>query len=74
MLPHRAGFSQAFSLTDREQEVMKVLLLSDENIQEIAEQLAISRAALYRHIGNLNEKTKTKSRIGLIQFYYSWKK
>ena len=68
------AFSHAFSLTDREQEVMKVLLLSDENIQEIAEQLAISRAALYRHIGNLNEKTKTKSRIGLIQFYYSWKK
>lgn len=68
------SFSKAFSLTDREQEVLKVLLLSDENVQEIAEQLAISRAALYRHIGNLNEKTQTKSRIGLIQFYYSWKK
>lgn len=67
-------FAQAFSLTDREQEVLKVLLISDENVQEIAEQLAISRAALYRHIGNLNEKTRTKSRIGLIQFYYSWKK
>lgn len=67
-------FSQAFSLTDREQEVLKVLLISDENVQEIAEQLTISRAALYRHIGNLNEKTQTKSRIGLIQFYYSWKK
>ena len=48
--------------------------MSDDNIQEIAEQLAISRAALYRHIGNLNEKTETKTRIGLIQFYYSWKK
>lgn len=68
------SFSKAFSLTDREQEVLKVLLLSDENVQEIAEQLAISRAALYRHINNLNEKTQTKSRIGLIQFYYSWKK
>ncbi|MGN0380238.1 MAG: helix-turn-helix transcriptional regulator [Butyrivibrio sp.] len=66
-------FAHAFSLTDREQEVLKVLLVSDENVQEIAEQLAISRAALYRHIGNLNEKTQTKSRIGLIQFYYSWK-
>ena len=32
----------------------------------------ISRAALYRHINTLNEKTATKGRIGLIQFYYEW--
>lgn len=68
------AFAQAFSFTEREREVLKVLLQSDENIQEIAEQLAVSRAALYRHISNLNEKTETKSRIGLIQFYYAWKK
>lgn len=69
-----SAFSERFSLTDREQEVLKVLLESDENVQEIAEQLLISRAALYRHITSLNEKTETKSRIGLLQFYYSWKK
>ena len=68
------AFAKTHALTEREQEVLKVLLQSDENIQEIAEQLAISRAALYRHITNLNEKTQTKSRIGLIQFYYAWKK
>lgn len=67
------AFSEAFLLTDREQEVLKILLISDENVQDIAGELAISRAALYRHIGNLNEKTNTKSRIGLIQFYYGWK-
>ena len=43
---------------------------SGENVQEIAEQLLISRAALYRHITSINEKTNTKSRIGLVQFYY----
>lgn len=69
-----AEFSVAFSLTDREQEVLKVLLMSDDNVQDIAEKLLISRAALYRHITNLNEKTGTKSRIGLMQLYYSWKK
>ena len=69
-----AAFSEQFSLTDREQDVLKVLLESDENVQEIAEQILISRAALYRHITSLNEKTETKSRIGLLQFYYSWKK
>ena len=67
------AFSQCFSLTEREQEVLKVLLQSDANVQEIAEQLLISRAALYRHITSLNEKTQTKTRIGLMQFYYGWK-
>lgn len=63
-------FARAFSLTQRETEVLEVLLVSDENVQEIAEQLLISRAALYRHITSINEKTNTKSRIGLVQFYY----
>ena len=44
----------------------------DESVQDIAGKLFISRAALYRHISNLNEKTKTKSRVGLLQFYYEW--
>lgn len=34
----------------------------------------ISRAALYRHLTSLNEKTGTKSRIGLVQFYYRYDK
>lgn len=67
-------FSEEYLLTEREREVLKVLLVSDDNIQDIAEQLFVSRAALYRHIGSLNEKTETKSRIGLLQFYYGWDK
>ena len=68
-----AAFTRVFCLTEREMEVLHVLLVSDENVQDIAEALSISRAALYRHIAGLNEKTGTKSRIGLLQFYYSWK-
>ena len=34
--------------------------------------IMISRAMLYWHVSALNEKTGTKSRIGLIQFYYNW--
>ncbi|MGN0352505.1 MAG: LuxR C-terminal-related transcriptional regulator [Roseburia sp.] len=67
-------FAETFELTEREQEVLRALLSSDDNVQEIADQLFMSRAALYRHIGNLNEKTKTKSRIGILQFYYAWAK
>ena len=73
---HRARMKQKLldngerSLADHE--VLEVLLVSDENVQDIAETLMISRAALYRHIASLNEKTGTKSRIGLVQFYYRY--
>ncbi|MGN0377617.1 MAG: LuxR family transcriptional regulator [Suilimivivens sp.] len=67
------AFAKQFSLTEREQEVMKLLLTSDENVQDLAGKLYISRAALYRHLTSLNEKTDTRSRIGLLQFYYSFK-
>ena len=65
-------FAECFGLTEREQEVLQILLLSDDGMQEIADSLFVSRAMLYRHIAALNEKTGTKSRIGLIQFYYNW--
>lgn len=67
-----SDFCEKFSLTGREQDVLRLLLTSDDNMQELAEHLFISRAALYRHIASLNEKTETKSRIGLLQFYYAW--
>ncbi|MFR4018809.1 MAG: helix-turn-helix transcriptional regulator [Clostridia bacterium] len=63
-----------FSLTDREKDVLYTLLCSEESAQKIAEELGISRAALYRHIASLNEKTGTGSRIGLMQFFFSWEK
>lgn len=65
-------FAECFGLTAREQEVLQILLLSDDGMQEIADSLFVSRAMLYRHVTALNEKTGTKSRIGLIQFYYNW--
>lgn len=65
-------FAEYFDLTEREQEVLQILLLSDDGMQEIADSLFVSRAMLYRHIATLNEKTGTRSRIGLIQFYYNW--
>lgn len=67
------AFVKNYALTNREQDVLRLLLSSDESAQVIAEQLYISRAALYRYMASLNEKTETKTRIGLLQFYYSWK-
>ena len=65
-------FADMHGLTGREWEVLQKLLISDESIQKIADELYISRASLYRHISSMNEKTGTKSRVGLIQYYYSW--
>jgi len=67
-----SSFASLFSLTDREQDVLQYLLVSDDSVQDMAQQMAISRPVLYRHISSLNEKTGTKSRIGLLQFYYEW--
>lgn len=69
---HFEQFCDCFSLTSREREVLQVLLTSDQGMQELASRLYISRTMLYRHIASLNEKTSTKSRISLIQFYYNW--
>ena len=67
-----ALFAEEFHLTQREQEVMRCLLESDGQISDLAAQLSMSRAALYRHIVSLNVKTNTTASLGLIKFYYSW--
>lgn len=69
-----ANFCRDFLLTKREGEVLAAILHSEESAQKIAEELNLSRAALYRHISSINEKTGTGSRIGLLQFYFAWEK
>lgn len=41
-------FAESFDLTEREQEVLQLLLLSDDGMQEIADSLFVSRAMLYQ--------------------------
>ena len=65
-------FADAHHLTGREREVLQKLLVSDGSVQDIADELYISRASLYRHISSMNEKTGTRTRVGLIQYYYGW--
>ena len=48
-----SAFADTYALTEREQEVLKMLLASDEEVQEIANRLYISRAMLYRYISSL---------------------
>lgn len=66
-----AAFCGKYGLTQREREVLQALVTSDKTAQEIAHEIGMSRAAFYRHIASLNEKTGTKARVGLLQFYYN---
>ncbi len=68
------AFCNTYFFTERECEVMHALLQNDMKMQDIASTLFISRTALYRHVAKINEKTQTKNRISLLQFYNQWKK
>lgn len=62
-------FAEAYSLTPRETDVLEKLLSTEDGVQEIADELFISRRVLQRYIASIYEKTETKSRIGLFQNY-----
>lgn len=63
-------FGRKYNLTEREVECLEAIVSMDCSVSEIAEHLAISRAALYRHIANMNQKTGTRDRKELIRLYY----
>ena len=63
-------FGRKYHLTEREVECLEAIVSMDCSVSEIAGHLAISRAALYRHIANMNQKTGTKDRKELIRLYY----
>lgn len=63
-------FGRKYNLTEREVECLEAIVSMDCPVSEIAGYLAISRAALYRHIANMNQKTGTKDRKELIRLCY----
>lgn len=62
-------FTEEFSLTPREAEVLALLVNTEDSVQAIAESLYVSRRTLERHISAIYEKTGVKSRVGLIRLY-----
>ena len=63
-------FSEKYGLTQREMEVVAALMRSEDSIQELAKELALSRTALYRHLTSIQEKVGVSSRIGIIRQFY----
>ena len=62
-------FCLSCRLTPRESEVLRKLLESDDSLQLIAGDLAISVRMVQRYVTSIYEKTGTKSRTGLHQRY-----
>lgn len=56
---------ETYSLSPREGEVLHALLETEDDLQDIADRLYISRRVLQRHITSIYQKTGTKSRVGL---------
>ena len=64
------NITDLYSLTQRESEVLDRLVNSDDSLQDIAQNLYISKRTLERHISSIYKKTETKSRIGLVRLYH----
>ena len=62
-------FCRSCRLTPRESEVLRKLLESDDSLQVIAADLAISVRMVQRYVTSIYEKTEAKSRTGLYQRY-----
>ncbi len=65
-------YAQYGSLTPRETEVLEKLLTTDDDLQEIADSLYISRRMVQRYVSSIYEKTDTKTRLGLYRNYMNF--
>ena len=66
------GFAEKYHLTPRETEVLERLVTTDDDLQEIADSLYISRRMVQRYVTSIYEKTETKTRIGLFRNYMNF--
>lgn len=58
-------FAQEVGLTDRERDVLALMVTTEDENQKMANDLNISRRTLQRHIAHIYEKAGVQSRIGL---------
>lgn len=62
---HLAAFSEQYSLTPRERDVLSAVCSSEETLQCIADDMGISLRALQKHLTSIYRKSDTQSRAGL---------
>lgn len=65
-------YIEKLGLTAREAEVCGLLLSTDLGVQEIADELFISRRVAQRHIASIYEKAGVTTRLGLYRDFVAW--
>ena len=65
-----ARFCKTYDLTQREAEIMQMILKSNLPTTQLSGELHVSERTLYRHLSALYQKTGTDSRVGLLMKYY----
>lgn len=68
------SYARYCALTPRETEVLERLMTTEDDLQEIADNLYISRRMVQRYVSSIYEKTDTKTRLGLFQNYMNFTK
>lgn len=63
-------FCKTYDLTQREAEIMQMILKSNLPTTQLSGELHVSERTLYRHLSALYQKTGTDSRVGLLMKYY----
>ena len=61
-----ALMADEFGLTNRERDVLRALVLTEDKNQQIANNLGISRRQLQTHISHIYQKTGVETRAGLV--------
>ena len=61
--------AERFSFTERETETFFCLVSTEDSVQQIADDLCVSKRTLERYISSIYEKTGVKSRVALIGIY-----
>lgn len=62
-------FMIRYEFTDREKEACEYLINTDSSVQDIADNMHLSRRTVERYISSIYEKTGVKSRVGLLRVY-----
>lgn len=58
-----------YDFTEREIQAFKLLVVTEESIQNIADNINVSKRTLERYVSAIYKKTGVKSRVGLINIY-----
>lgn len=66
-------FAEKYKLTNREKDVAYRLINTNKILQDIADELYISRRVVQRHITSIYKKTETQSRTELMHVYINIK-